>query len=227
LPTRLTFCENKCSASGWRPRSQATMTPAATVPVVEVLPKRRPMRRYGPWRQVASDSRIWRPEDRPALVPCRFPHGDLTRPGRRPGGAAIAPNLLAARSQRPSWRSVQRSLNASPSFRRPCQDGRDKRERCSATAGLGNRTPRHRQRGTSVEKVDGVYTLCRGVASSSSACSDEGAAGCADFAGWIGRIEFDPSPSPARQATRPQHRCNRHNSTLATVIKSIVHGQQS
>jgi len=118
-------------------------------------------------------------------------------------GAAMAQNLLAARAQRPSWRNVQQTLNASRSLRRPCQNGRDKRKRCSATVGLRNRTPRCPQQGTGVEKVDDVYARCRVVDLSRSAHRDERAAAYVDFAGWIGCDDFDPSRSPARPSNAP------------------------
>jgi hypothetical protein len=34
-------------------------------------------------------------------------------------------------------------------------------------------------------------------------CSDEGAAGCADWEGWIGCVDFDPSRSPCSSSNAP------------------------
>ncbi len=44
-----------------------------------------------------------------------------------------------------------------------------------------------------------------------------------------GLVESNLTPPrpPARQATRPHLRCNRHNSALARVLMSVIHGQQS
>ena len=50
--------------------------------------------------------------------------------------------------------------------------------------------------------------------------SDEGAAGCADCEGWIGRtILTPPGPLPG-QATCRHLRCNRHNSTVGNGLAS-------
>jgi len=50
----------------------------------------------------------------------------------------------------------------------------------------------------------------------------EGAAACADFAGWIGRDDFDPALPSARWIIYPRLRCNRHKSLSGIGLASLL-----
>lgn len=58
--------------------------------------------------------------------------------------------------------------------------------------------------------------------------TDEGAAACADFAGWIGRDDFDPTPSPGPSGHLPASSAQPSQVVvLHGVGKSVVQRQQT
>jgi hypothetical protein len=90
----------------------------------------------------------------------------------------------------------------------------------TVTAGTLSCHPRGQTAEMGVKKFE-RHALRRVVALFSPARSDEGAAGCADFAGCIGRVDFDPT-TPL--FTRPYNRQNRNKSNRGRA--AIGDGQQ-
>jgi hypothetical protein len=121
------------------------------------------------------------------------------------------------------WRPQSRGRGGSTARRMdqngPEPSGHDRRRRHNLTLtpkGLGwpqlaaRRWP---QEGAKPGDQLSVYTLCRVLGQPAHTRTDEGAAGCADFAGRTGRVDFDPTRPHAGRTTCPHLWRNRHNST--------------
>lgn len=91
--------------------------------------------------------------------------------------------------------------------------GKGPRQPCSAT-----RAPSHPFDPLGYSSLNGMNAASDSEPGSTP--TDEGAAACADFTGWIGRDDFDPAWSPANRDTCPRLPHNRHKSLSCMGLAS-------